>query len=73
MGLVAYGMLQLIDPYFSQDATFGVLGHGLISGVVAVLVGTAVLYVMKNEEIQIFINALHKKLWKTSISHHGEI
>jgi putative peptidoglycan lipid II flippase len=73
MGLVAYGMLKLIDPYFSQDATFGVLGHGLISGVVAVLVGTAVLYVMKNEEIQIFINALHKKLWKTSISHHGEI
>ncbi len=73
MGIVAYGMLQFLDPYFSQDTTIGVLGHGLISGIVAIALGALMLYILKNEEFIIFTRALRKKLWKTKISHHGEI
>lgn len=73
MGGVAYGMLQILDPYFSPDTVMGVLGHGLFAGVTAIVVGASLLYLMKNEEFMIFIRAFRKKLWKTKISHHGEI
>lgn len=73
MGGVAYGMLQILDPYFSQDLTMGVLGKGLISGITAIIVGVIVLYGLKNEEIELFTRALRKKIWKTPIVNQGEI
>ncbi|MFT7328386.1 MAG: peptidoglycan biosynthesis protein MviN/MurJ (putative lipid II flippase), partial [Crocinitomicaceae bacterium] len=73
IGLVAYVMLQILDPYFSQDTTMGVFGHGFISAVVAMIAGVTVLYALKNEEIKLFTGAIRKKIWKTSIVHHGEI
>jgi putative peptidoglycan lipid II flippase len=73
IGLVAYVMLQILDPYFSQATTMGVFGHGFISAVVAMIAGVTVLYALKNEEIKLFTGAIRKKIWKTSIVHHGEI
>ena len=63
MGVVAYVMLRLSNPYFSQDTTFGVLGHGLVSGAVAVGVGGIVLLALGNEEIVVFARSIHKKLF----------
>jgi putative peptidoglycan lipid II flippase len=73
MGIVAYGMLRFTDPFFSQETTFGVLGHGLVSGVVAIGIGILLLFLFKNEEIRVLNKILHKKLWKTKITHHSEI
>lgn len=73
MGIVAYLMLQITDPFFSQETTFGVFGHGVISGITAIIVGIGLLYLFKNEEIQLLGKTLRKKIWKTPISHHGEI
>lgn len=73
MGGVAYVLLQILDPYFSQDTVIGVLSHGFISGFVAIIVGALILYGIRNEEFMIFVKALRKKLWKTKIVHHGQI
>lgn len=73
MGIVAYFMLQATDSSFGQDTVFGVLGHGLVSGVVAIIVGILLLLFLKNEEIRVFARTIQKKLWRAKISHHGEI
>lgn len=73
MGAVAYTMLQIIDPYFSQNTTMGVLLHGGISGIVAIIIGVTILFAIKNQEINLLWNSLHRKFWKTKIIHQQEI
>lgn len=72
MGSVAYGMLNILAPYIDQSSTLNVLVHGLISGLVAFVVGGAVLFVMHNEEMYLFLRSIRRKLWKTHIEHQGE-
>lgn len=73
MGVIAYTVLQATSSFFSRNTVMGVLGHGVISGIVAVVVGVLFLVMIKNQEINIFIKALRKKLWKTSLGHNTEI
>ena len=73
MGVIAYSILQLTDPLFSQETVFGVFGHGFVSGCVALIIGFFVLYSIRNEEIRVLIHALRKKIWKTSISSYEDM
>lgn len=68
IGIVSYAMLQFIDPFFSQDTTMGVLGHGFISGITGIVFGCIFLFSVKNKEITVFIAAIKKKLWKQNVS-----
>lgn len=73
MAIVAYLGLQLLDPYFSQDTTFGVFGHGFSSGIIAIVLGGIFLRLIKNQEFSVFLRSIKKKLWKTKIDTHGAI
>ena len=73
MGIVAYTMLKIIDPYFSQDTVLGVFSHGFISGLVAIILGGMFLVFIKNEEILVFFKIIRKKLWKTPLVSQGEL
>jgi len=73
MGIIAYMMLQIIEPMIDQSTTLGVLIHGFSSGLVAVVVGALFLWFLKNEEIRIFTRTIKKKLWKTSVVNQERI
>lgn len=73
MGGVAYVMLQVLDPYFSQSTTMDVFLHGFLSGVVALTVAITILFAIKNQEMLFVTKALHRKLWKTKLIHKEEI
>ena len=73
IGIVAYVMLQILEPYINQSSTIDVFIHGFGSGVVAIAIGVFFLYIIKNQEIRIFARTIKKKLWKTEIIHQGEI
>ncbi len=67
MGIVGYGMLNISDSYFSQETTIGVLMHGFVSGVVALIIGVAFLLIIKNKEIIVLYKAMKKKIWSKKI------
>jgi len=67
IGGVSYFGLQIFDPYFSQETSLGVFGHGAISGILGIIVGAAFLRIIKNQEIMIFITLIKKKFWKTRL------
>jgi putative peptidoglycan lipid II flippase len=69
----AYLSLKLVDPYFSQETTMGVFGHGFISGMFGLILGILFLRTIKNNEIQIFLGLLKKKVWKTKINIQEEL
>ncbi|MFT7016405.1 MAG: putative peptidoglycan lipid II flippase [Candidatus Paceibacteria bacterium] len=73
MGIVAYTMLQIIEPYIDQTSTVGILVHGFSSGLIAIIFGGLFLWVIKNEEIRIFARTIKKKLWKTLVINQERI
>ena len=73
IGITAYSMLQILEPYINQYSTVGVLTHGLVSGLVAITVGIFFLWIVKNEEMRVFARTIKKKLWKTKIINQEHI
>ena len=75
IGIVGYAMLRVTDVLFSQETTIGVLGHGLISGMVAIIFGVVFLVFIKNKEMFVFISSVKKKIWGRKIfgAIHGEM
>ncbi len=69
IGVASYIGLQVFNPYFSQDTVWGVLGHGLSSGVIGIIIGIGFLRIIKNEEIQVFINVITKKIKDIKTKH----
>ena len=61
LGGVAYAMLQLFDPIFSDETFFGVLGHGFVSGMIGILCAVFFLIAIKNEEMMAVRRALFQK------------
>lgn len=66
IGFVSYQVLQLTDTLFSNETVFGVLGRGVVSGVLGIIVGVIFLIFIRNKEISVFINLLRCKFWKNS-------
>ncbi|MCI5051394.1 MAG: hypothetical protein MRY57_03725 [Candidatus Pacebacteria bacterium] len=73
MAIVAYYGLKFFDPYFSQETVIGVFGHGLLSGLLAIIIAIIFLRAIKNEEFSIFSRAIKKKLWKTKLDAHSDM
>ncbi len=65
MGAVAYVFLGIFDDIFSINTLGGILGQGLFSGVIGILVGISLLYLMKNKELADVTAAFRKRFWKT--------
>ena len=51
MGVVSYLSLNLFNNVFNLETTLGIFSQGLISGILGILVGIAVLILLKNKEL----------------------
>jgi putative peptidoglycan lipid II flippase len=63
MGVVAYGALDVFDNVFSLTTGKGVFLQGLCSGIVGIMFGICVLYLMKNEQLTELFHSARKKFW----------
>ncbi len=67
MGVIAYSMLNITDMLFNKNRTIGVLGHGLLSGLVAIIFGVVFLLIIDNKEISVFIKLIKNRLWNKKV------
>ncbi len=67
IGLVSYFSLQITHSWFSMNTTLGVFGHGLVSGLLGIIVGIIFLRVIGNKEMKVFLNVLHQKFWNKKL------
>ncbi len=64
MGFVAYLSLNLFDNYFNINSVFGIFMQGFLSGVVGIVFGVLVLWLLKSPELIEVWKTLHKKIWR---------
>ena len=67
IGLVSYLSLNIFSPIFGTNTFWGVFLQGFISGILGILAGIIVLYLLKNEELKDLIKAFKTKFWRTNI------
>lgn len=64
-GSVAYGALAIFDGFFNLEKVWGIFLQGFCSGVLGIISGAALLYLLKNEEFTAILKALRAKFWQT--------
>ncbi len=64
MSSTAYVFLNIFDKVFDLTTGWGVFMQGLLSGLIGIIGGISVLYLVKNEEFFNIIKALRNKFWK---------
>ncbi len=73
MGVASYITLQLLAPILDLDRFFGIFQQGVITGLVGVFFGVIVLKMLKNQELEDFIQVVSRKFWKTPVVQEGGI
>lgn len=63
MGGVAYVTLNLLAPYLDLNTFFGILTQGTISGIVGIVAGMLVLYILKNSEFIEMMKVYRERFW----------
>ena len=66
MGVVAYGMLGVVEPFVNTDTFIGIFLQGAISGLIGILAGASVLLLMGNKEIKELLTAIRTRVGMTS-------
>src|SRR3989344_6192897 len=67
LGAVAYISLNILSPIFGTTTLIGVFLQGFISGILGILAGILVLYLLKNEELEDIIKTFKTKFWRAKI------
>ena len=67
MGYVAYGLLYVFSGVFDTDTLFGIFMQGFASGMLGIVAGVVVLYLLKSQELKEVWSTLHKKIWKAKV------
>jgi putative peptidoglycan lipid II flippase len=67
MGYVAYLCLGYFDGVFDINTLVGIFLQGFVSGVIGIIIGIVVLYLLKSEELKEVWTTLHHKIWKAKI------
>lgn len=67
IGTITYIALGLFDDIFSLSTFWGIFLQGLFSGLIGIIVGILVLYLLKSQELKDIYKALHNKFWKNKI------
>jgi len=62
MGFVSYIFLSLFDNIFNINTLLGIFLQGLLSGLIGIISGILVLYLLKNKEFFDVLNTLRRKL-----------
>lgn len=67
IGFVAYISLNILSPILGTTTFSGVFLQGFISGILGILVGVLVLYLLKSEELKEVFNTLRTNFWHTKV------
>ena len=62
MGVIAYLFLGIFANVFLTSTLLGILLQGLCSGIISIVFGVSVLYLLKNKELREIIDTFKKKL-----------
>lgn len=61
----SYAVLQFFPTVFTLTTFWEVFFQAIISGLVGVILYGIILYILKNEDIVLFMKTFHSKFWKT--------
>lgn len=67
LGLVTYLSLNALSPVFGTTTFWGVFLQGFISGVLGILAGGVILYLLGSEELKDLIETLTSKFWRAKV------
>ena len=67
MGLVSYLCLGVFDDVFNINTGVGIFMQGMMSGVIGIILGLTVLYLIKNEQLLDLIKVISRKFRKKRI------
>lgn len=67
LGLVSYLSLNALSPVFGTVTFWGVFLQGFISGILGIMAGVVVLYLLKSPELSELIKTLHTKFWRAKV------
>jgi putative peptidoglycan lipid II flippase len=67
IAFATYLGLKIFSPIFGLTTFWGVFLQGFLSGILGILVGIVVLYLLKNEEMKDILITLKSKFWKTKV------
>ncbi len=67
VGVTAYYALQVWSNLFNQNSFWGIFGQGIFAGFLGIIIGTFILIILGNQDIQDFINVFKQKFWKSNI------
>jgi hypothetical protein len=65
-GLLAYASLALMDKLVPTEQVWGILSQGLVDGIVGILGFWLIGYLLKIEEMGIFLASLKRKLFRSA-------
>jgi putative peptidoglycan lipid II flippase len=67
MGYITFISLRFFNLFFTLDKAWGVFMQGFCAGIVGIIAGIIILYLLKNKELQEVWAALHQKIWKAKV------
>ncbi len=67
MGYITYLSLDVFDNFLNINTLVGIFLQGFLSGLVGIIFGIIVLYLMDNRELKEVWSTLHHKIWKANI------
>ncbi|MFA6324744.1 MAG: lipid II flippase MurJ [Candidatus Paceibacterota bacterium] len=67
IGFVSYIFLNIFSPIFGTTTFLGIFLQGFVSGIIGIIAGVIVLYLLKNEELYDLIKTLRTKFWHAKI------
>ncbi len=65
MGFVAYKCLEVFGQMLDLDTLGGIFMQGLFSGLIGIVVGIFILFLMNNNELKEIRGALNRRIWKS--------
>ncbi len=66
MGYVAFQGLRLF-AFFPLEKVWGIFMQGFCAGILGLVVGIAILILLKNQELQEVWRTFHRKIWKAAV------
>lgn len=67
VGYIAYLGLNLFAPVFNTETLIGIFLQGFCAGILGIMAGVVVLFLLKSKEFGEFWSAIHTKFWKAKV------
>jgi len=67
IGYVSYLGLNLFAPVFAVDSLIGIFLQGFCAGILGIIVGVILLFLLKSRELGEIWSSIHTRFWKTKV------